>query len=118
MGVIHLQSFSTVQKQYSSYWIKFKSNPKGNIKIKKIANNEGEKKNLNSYFNEFHILVYLMACFQDFSIAYYEFVNLCKSILYKYLRITTKHSLRQKIYNKSSFVSLNLSGKVYKVYMQ
>lgn len=44
-----------------------------------------------------------MACFQDFSIAYYEFVNLCKSILYKYLRITTKHSLRQKIYNKSSF---------------
>lgn len=59
-----------------------------------------------------------MACFQDFCIAYYEFVNLCKSIFYKYLRITTKYSLRQKIYNESSFLSLNLSGKVYKVYMQ
>lgn len=43
MGIIHLQSFSTVQKQCSWYWIKFKPNEKGNMK--KISNKEGEKKN-------------------------------------------------------------------------
>ena len=59
MGVIHLQSFSTVQKQYSSYWIKFKSNPKGNIKIKKIANNEGEKKTLNKVILMNSIFLYI-----------------------------------------------------------
>lgn len=44
MGIIHLQSFSTVQKQCSWYWIKFKPNEKGNKK--KISNKEGEKKKL------------------------------------------------------------------------
>lgn len=58
MGIIHLQSFSTVQKQCSWYWIKFKPNEKGNMK--KISNKEGEKKKTNkkSYFNEFHNPVY------------------------------------------------------------
>lgn len=66
MGIIHLQSFSTVQKQYS--WIKFKPNVKGSIKKKeKLANKEGGKrKTLNNYFNEFHTPVYFDGKFSRF----------------------------------------------------
>ena len=41
MGIIHLQSFSTVQEQYS--WIKFKPNVKGNIKKKNWLTRKVEK---------------------------------------------------------------------------